>query len=141
MMNCFSPNDDLSFSLLKSIPRKAFHWLNRLEQDLAEPGSYNCLSWNFSVDCGKLSYADQSTSFSVSWVGNVDNPDEVQSSDDRACDIGNNLDWFTTIEKLIYDELLAFEIYLSQTDLTADKQLKSDNPESSASEWINKNEF
>lgn len=137
-MNCFSPNDELSFSLLKSIPRKAFHWLNRLEQDLAEPGSYNCLSWKFSVDCGKLSYADEDTSFSMSWSGNVDDLEHVQMSDDRACDIGSNLDWFTTIEKLIYDELLAFEIYLSHADSAIVGDVKTDTPELVAPEWANK---
>ena len=112
MMNCFTPNDEISFSLLKSIPRKTFHWLNKLEQDLAQPGKFGSLSWNCSVDCGKLTFANDDARFSVSWSGNVDDITDVQSSDERVCNIANNLDWFTQMESLIYTQLEDFEKYL-----------------------------
>lgn len=111
-MNCFSPNNEISFSLLKSVPRKTFHWLNKLEQDLAAPGHFGSLSWNCSADCGKLIFANDDVSFSISWSGDVDNISDIQSSDERVCDIASNLDWFTHIELLIYTQLEDFEKFL-----------------------------
>jgi len=127
MMNCFSPNDEISFSLLKSIPRKAFHWLSRLEQDLADAGSYEHISWKFSLDCGKFTYANDSLSFSMSWSGDIDDIQEIQASDERACDITNSLDWFTAIEKGIYDQLSSFEQYLNSSDEATVPSLASKN--------------
>jgi hypothetical protein len=114
-MNVFTPQDELSSTLMKSIPRKVFHWLNRLEQDLAELGSYKGLAWKFSLDCGKLSYCGDVV-ISLSWSGHVDSISEIQGSDERFCDITNNLDWFAQLEKDIYDALAEYEESLSKPD-------------------------
>lgn len=125
-MNCFTPQDELSTSLMKSIPRKVFHWLQRLEYDFAQSGSCGELSWKISPDCGKLTISKDAT-VSISWSGHADTPTDIQGSDSRFCDISNNLDWFTQVEKNIYDELDAHERYLDELDSRVVGEMKSDN--------------
>ena len=107
-MNCFSPNDDISSMLLKSIPRKAFQWLTQLQQDTSVRGQFDGLSWNFSESCGTLSYTGTDLSLSISWDGHPDDIQSISGSDDRCCDIANNLEWFTNIEVAIYSVMTKF---------------------------------
>jgi hypothetical protein len=106
-MNYFSPHDDLSQTLLKSIPKKVFYWLNNLGEDLSQEGQYGPLKWNFSPECGEITHYDinDDSMISISWVGSTLEIQEIQGNDPRFCEIINHLEWFTRVEQLVYGTL------------------------------------
>lgn len=108
-MDCFLPKDAISANLLKSIPRKIFHWLIRIGDDPLEGGKFESLTWNFSETGGSLVFDSAPSRITISWFGNVDDITDIRGSDKRFCDITNNLEWFVGLENSIYVQLEKLE--------------------------------
>lgn len=106
-MNYFCPHDDLSQSLLKSIPKKIFYWLSNLGEDLSQEGTHGPLTWNFSPEDGQVTYCDlvEDLAITISWVGSPLEIQEIHGNDPRFCEIVNHLEWFTQVEQKIYSTL------------------------------------
>ena len=122
-MNYFIPQDHLSETLLKSIPRKIFHWLSRLEIQFDTPGNFKKLSWDIIPDAGSLEFIFQDSKITISWFGESD----IRGSDKRFCNLSQHLDWFMLLEKEIYDTLEEYEKYLTTSDFNPIPPMTSSN--------------
>lgn len=118
----FSPKDDLSAQLLKSIPRKVAAWLDNLDEDLSVPGDFGQLRWNFGTENGTIIYGEGEDSIQIWWTGAVVDPSEVVGSDKRFENIVDNLDFFVEVEKLIYGELEKLQEKLDEIETRARAQ-------------------
>jgi hypothetical protein len=104
----FEPKNDLSKELLRSIPRKVNAWLENLKQPITGPGELGPLRWNFGPDSGSIIYEDvdgMESYAQIIWHGPVNNIETIYGSDERFEDLTQDLSFFTTLEKNIYDEL------------------------------------
>lgn len=112
----FSPKTELSRSLLSSIPKKIFLCLENLQQDQSRPFTYGPFVWINAGDHGLLSHVSVDEIIQIAWTGEVSNIETVCASDERFETIEQHLEWFTSVEKRIYDELERFEVELWTED-------------------------
>lgn len=134
----FYPKDDFSKGMLSSIVKKTSKWLENLNQETT--GEFGELGWNYTPDGGTIVFANQSpdrfiqiwwdvvVAFTQEDVGTIG----ICGSDKRFEDIANNLDFFTAVERSIYNELTILQIQFYQkyssdrfTDPTKQVELKS----------------
>lgn len=102
MLN-FVPKDAVSKQLLKSIPRKFVAWLENMGHDQIDEGEFGDLVWR--VDLDKSWITILSREITVSWSGSPESPSWIAGSDPAFENIVDNMDFFVSIEKSIYDEL------------------------------------
>lgn len=99
----FSPRDDFSKALLKSIPTKVTAWLSNLGMLKKQKGSSGKLSWRVRDNNGKSFIQIRDTR--IEWVGPIGDIDFIYINQAWAEDISKNMDHFVILEKQIYDEI------------------------------------
>jgi len=126
-LNATHPKDDLSETLLASIPRKVHMWLRFLGVDITAQRSYENLSWDFDSNSGHLSVDETHIFFTQNVektmmeddaeIRNAFEPFLVKSSETWVTSIPDNIEKFIELEKKIYDvvEKLDKEVRLRQT--------------------------
>jgi len=112
----FYPKDEFSKKMLASIVTKVSKWLENLQQE--STGEYGELVWNATPDGGTIIYANESkdrfiqiwwdvvVAFTQEEVGTI----SICGSDKRFEDVANNLEFFTAVERSIYNELEALQL-------------------------------
>lgn len=103
----FKPKDDLSKKLLISIPKKLAALFDRM--NLKQDHDYVCesVSWHVSKKMGwvKFTVTGFDEDFMIEWTGNYLNPKTISGSDQRFEYLTDNLDFFVSVERAIYDAL------------------------------------
>jgi len=99
----FSPRDDFSKALLKSIPTKVTAWLRNLGLLKTQKGCAGDLSWRIRNNNGKSFIQINGTR--IEWIGPIGDIDFVYTNQGWADDISKNMDHFVALEKSIYDEI------------------------------------
>jgi hypothetical protein len=114
----YFPQDPLGEMLIKSIITKTALWLHNLEQE--QTGEYGLLEWNFDPQGGAITFGifDETDYICIAWAGPAAEPVAPAMTDPRIERAALNLQYFTEIEKSIYDALAAFE-----KDLEPDHQV------------------
>jgi hypothetical protein len=117
----FKPQSELSRSLLSSIPKKIFLWLENLQQDQTRPFTHGPFVYMNAGDHGLLSHIGGDEIIQIAWTGEAPNIETVCASDRRFEEIEFNLEWFTTVENRIYNEMERFEQEISAQDASFPK--------------------
>lgn len=102
MLN-FVPKDSVSKQLLKSIPRKFVAWLENIGHDVIEEEEFGDLVWRLDLDKSWITIL--SREITVSWSGSPESPAWIAGSDPAFENIPDNMEFFVSVEKSIYDEL------------------------------------
>jgi hypothetical protein len=122
MLN-FVPKDSISKQLLKSIPRKFVTWMENIDHDQINKGKFGDLEWR--VDTDKSWVTVLSRDITVRWSGSHNNPSWIAGSDPAFENIVDNLDFFVSVEKSIYDELEKLQEHYISLNATEIPILKS----------------
>lgn len=102
-MFSFVAKDGVSRQLLKSVPRKFIAWLDNIGFPTYGNDSFGDIVW--SLDLEKSWVKVKSSDITISWTGSASSPNWVAGSDPRFESIIDNMDFFVSVEKSIYDEL------------------------------------
>jgi hypothetical protein len=99
--------DTFSADLLRSIPKKVYGNIIDSGRDLTVPGKYGKLEWNFQEHAGTLIYTgDEGDFIQLYWEGHPDSGiTNVSGTDERFHDIRTNLQFFVSVENVIYAEV------------------------------------
>lgn len=120
MLN-FTPRDSLSKELLKSIPKKHYMWLANIGYPLYGNGECDGLTWSYDTDISWIKI--HSSGIVISWTGAPDNPKWIAGSDSRFENIIDNIAFFVSVEKSIYDELEKLQILRDQLNSTPEPEV------------------
>ena len=107
----YFPADTVSAELLKSIPKKVYHWLEGILPEMTEPGEFQELKWNLTEDQNTLIFGEEDTLeyCVIWWEGSADEPMNLCTSSPLLESVIDNLDFFTQLEENIYSTLESFE--------------------------------
>ena len=101
----YAVEDQLSCTMLKTIPKKTCEWLARLNYDLAQPFDFEGLH----VESSKLGGAISTSGVDIWWSGPSFVVDGLSVSDERLLNVRDNLTAFIDAEIKIYSILQSYE--------------------------------
>jgi hypothetical protein len=124
MNDAYYPKDNISRSLLASVPRKVYVWLMHLDAEMKadadgnpEPtgrlnrmvGNFGRLAWDFASEQQSIMIeedpAGTEDTIRIWWCDSPTNPNFTCGTEKWMEDISNHLPEFMRFEKRIYDQL------------------------------------
>jgi hypothetical protein len=103
--NQYLPTDTFTIELLATIPKKVALYLAQMKILASKEFKSRDLSWKIEKHAGWIQHDGRFDTFRLSWTGPSIAAEDIRCSDARVMEEPLNLDFFISIERLIYDEL------------------------------------